>query len=141
MNVVVEFGAGEGPRVESNGMDFSIGSAGGENGCKSIVGGVSLNNERSLGVPVNKDRSGGECLLECLEGGPTFISEEEHSTFVGEAGKRDSDVGVAMNEVSVEISTPKEGLDVLNLLGLRPILDGLNFARNHGEAIGGDDVA
>jgi hypothetical protein len=53
VGVVVQFGRGEGTGVESDRMYF-IGVVGdGENGTESIVGGVSLNNDRTIRDPMS----------------------------------------------------------------------------------------
>jgi len=41
-----------------------------------------------------------------------------------------------MNETPVEVSEAKEGLDILDFMGLRPILDGFNLLDGHSESGG-----
>ena len=41
-----------------------------------------------------------------------------------------------MDELTVEVHKSEEGLDVLNFPRFRPIRDGLNFLRRHGESVG-----
>ena len=41
-----------------------------------------------------------------------------------------------MDESMVEVRESKEGLNVLNFPRFRPIGDGLNFLRRHGESVG-----
>ena len=46
-------------------------------------------------------------------------------------------MGVVENEVAVEIGEAKEGLDILYLLQLRPVLDNFNLCLVHGESLRG----
>ena len=55
---------------------------------------------------------------------------------MGKPCERNDNVGVVMDELTVEVRESEEGLDVLNFLQFRPIGDGLNFLRRHGESIG-----
>ena len=57
------------------------------------------------------------------------------------AGEQNSDIRVVQNEMSVEICKTKERLDILDFLGFRPGLNGLDFGRGHGKAIFGEDVS
>ena len=52
VGVVVQFGRGEGTGVESDRMYFIGFVRDGENGTESIVGGVSLNNDRTIRNPM-----------------------------------------------------------------------------------------
>ena len=54
---------------------------------------------------------------------------------MGKPCERNDNVGVVMDELTVEVHKSEEGLDVLNFLQFRPIGDGLNFLRRHGESI------
>ncbi|KIM63087.1 hypothetical protein SCLCIDRAFT_118212, partial [Scleroderma citrinum Foug A] len=71
-----------------------------------------------------------------VESGATVVSEFPRSVFAGKPRERNDDVGVVMDESTVEVHESKEGLDVLNLMRFRPIGDGLNFLCRHGESIG-----
>ena len=55
---------------------------------------------------------------------------------MGKPRERNDDVGVVVDKTMVEVRESKEGLDVLNFPQFRPIGDGLNFLRGHGESIG-----
>jgi hypothetical protein len=46
-----------------------------------------------------------------------------------------------MDEPPIEVRESKEGLDVLDLTGLRPVLDGFDLIRRHRQARRGQDVA
>ncbi|KIM69164.1 hypothetical protein SCLCIDRAFT_104124, partial [Scleroderma citrinum Foug A] len=71
-----------------------------------------------------------------VESGATVISEFPRSVFAGKPHERNNDVGVVMDESTVEVREPEEGLDVLNLLWFQPIGHGLNFLCRHGESVG-----
>src|SRR6266481_3920603 len=60
---------------------------------------------------------------------------------LGEVGEWDCNFQVAINEMSVKVSESQEGHDVPALLGLRPVLDGLNFVQGHGKALGGQHIS
>ena len=45
-----------------------------------------------------------------------------------------------MDEMLIEVRKAKEGLDVLNLMGLGPILDGFNFLQGHGKSGQGENI-
>ena len=53
---------------------------------------------------MGKDRSRGEGILELSEGGVTGVAKVPWSTFAGESCQRSDDVGVIVNETTVEIS-------------------------------------
>ena len=55
---------------------------------------------------------------------------------MGKPREGTNDVGVVVDESMVEVCKSKEGLNVLNFPQFRPIGDGLNFLRGHGESIG-----
>ena len=45
-----------------------------------------------------------------------------------------------MDEMPIEVHEAEEGLDVLNLMGLGPILDGFNFLQGHGQSGRREDI-
>ncbi|KIO10901.1 hypothetical protein M404DRAFT_129006, partial [Pisolithus tinctorius Marx 270] len=63
------------------------------------------------------------------------------STLSHEVSERDDDVGVIINESSVEVCKAKEGLDVSHLLWLRLVTDCLNLLSRHGETGGRENIA
>ena len=67
----------------------------------------------------------------------TVISEFPRSVFAGKPHERNNNVGVVMDELTVEVHESEEGLDVLHFPWFWPIGDGLNFLRGHGKSIGG----
>ncbi|KIM66076.1 hypothetical protein SCLCIDRAFT_111444 [Scleroderma citrinum Foug A] len=112
-----------------------IGTNNGQNAGDSIVQGISLDHQQSVGNPMSENRSKGKSLLQEVESRATIISEFPRSVFVGKLHERNNDVGVVMDESTVEVRECKEGLDVLNLLQFQPIRDGLNFLHGHRESI------
>ncbi|KIO02723.1 hypothetical protein M404DRAFT_147345, partial [Pisolithus tinctorius Marx 270] len=62
------------------------------------------------------------------------------STLSREASEQNDDVGVVINESSVEICETKERLDVLHLPQLRPVADCLNLLSGHGETGGRKNI-
>ena len=51
------------------------------------------------------------------------------------------DFGVTIDEMTVEVGKTEEGLNVLDLPGLGPILDDLEFVWGHGKAFGGQHIS
>jgi len=121
--------------VERNRSEFTIGASDGENTSDSIVGGISFNGERSVGDPMSKDRSGGKGLLQGVESGATLIGEIPRRSLVGQTGERNNNVGVIMNEATVEVGKSEERLDVLDFAGFWPVLNSLDLLWRHGEAL------
>ena len=52
MGVIVALGVGEGTGVESNGIDFAIGSHGGNNSCEGIIGSVGFDEHGVVRSPM-----------------------------------------------------------------------------------------
>ena len=63
--------------------------------------------------------------------------EIPRSVFAGKPREWYDNVGVVVNEMTVEVRETKEGLDVLHLVGFRPIGDGFHLIGGHGQSIGG----
>ena len=85
---------------------------------------------------MGEDMSGGEGVFEVLEGGVTGITEVPGNTFAGEAGQRSDDTRVIIYESPVEICKAEEGLHILDLPRLGPVLYGLHLLRRHGKSGG-----
>ena len=90
---------------------------------------------------MSKDRSGSEGFLEAVEGCSAGIIEVPVGTFAGEPGEWNSDLGIVLNEMVVEISKSKEGLNVFDFMRFWPILNSLDFVSSHGQTIRREDVA
>src|SRR5882672_4904248 len=63
-----------------------------------------------------------------------LIRKVPGGTLVGKTCKWDCDFRVSVNEMTIEVGETKEGLDVLDFLRFRPILDNLDLVWGHGEA-------
>ena len=74
MNIVVAFRRRKHLGVECNGVQFTGRGHNGQDSCKRIVRGVSLDCNLSVRDPMGQDWSS-ESLLECIEGGMTLISK------------------------------------------------------------------
>ena len=83
MSIVVEFRSTESAGMESHGVDFSGVSFNRQDGSESIVGGIGLNNDRSVRNPVGQDGGGGERRLQSFKGFPCGIGEVPRSTLTG----------------------------------------------------------
>ena len=53
---------------------------------------------------MTQDWSGSECFLEVRESGTRFFVKLESVVFVCQAGERNDDIGIVVNETSVEVS-------------------------------------
>src|SRR3977135_4551481 len=89
---------------------------------EGIVQGVGLDDELCFRDPVSKDRSGSEGGLERLKGRTALIVEKPRSTLPGEPGKRNDNSGIVGNKPSIEVSESKEGLYILNLPCISPVM-------------------
>ena len=118
-------------------MELRIGANDGQNASNGIVQGVGLDHKWSVRNPMSKDWSGGKGLLQEVESGVTIISEFPRSVFAGKLCERNDDVGVVVDESTLEVHEFEEELDVLHLLWFWPIGDGLNFLHGHGKSIRG----
>ena len=85
---------------------------------------------------MDEDRSRGEGIFEVLEGGATGVTEVPGNTFVGEVGQRSDDTGVIIYKTFVEICKTEEGLHVLDLPRLKPVLYRLHLLWRHSKSRG-----
>ncbi|KIN99891.1 hypothetical protein M404DRAFT_153794, partial [Pisolithus tinctorius Marx 270] len=74
------------------------------------------------------------------EGRVALLRKVPRSTLSCEVSEWNDDVGVVINESSVEICKTKEGLDVSHLPWLRPVMDCLNLLSRHGETGGRKNI-
>ncbi|KIO01521.1 hypothetical protein M404DRAFT_149767 [Pisolithus tinctorius Marx 270] len=89
---------------------------------------------------MSENRSGAEGILQAEESGAALLGKVPRSTLSREASERNDDVGVVINESSIEICETKERLDVSHLLQLRPVVDCLNLLSGHGETGGRKNI-
>jgi len=64
-----------------------------------------------------------------------LVGEGPRNLFAGEAGKQEDDVRVMVDKSLVEVGKSKEGLNVLNFSGLRPILDDFDLGLVHSQTV------
>ncbi|KIO07408.1 hypothetical protein M404DRAFT_137067 [Pisolithus tinctorius Marx 270] len=89
---------------------------------------------------MSENRSRAEGILQVEESGVALLGKVPRSTLSHEASEWNDDVGVVINESSVEICETKERLDVLHLPQLRPVADCLNLLSGHGETRGRKNI-
>ena len=136
MGIVVEFQSGQSPGIVGDRPDLLVRTMNGENASDDIVRGICLYDDQSVQNPMGEDRSEGEGVFEVLEGRATGVTEVPRNTFVGEAGQRSDNTRVIIYKSLVEICKAKEGLHVLDLLRLRPVLYGLHLLWRHSKSGG-----
>ncbi|KIN95104.1 hypothetical protein M404DRAFT_166753 [Pisolithus tinctorius Marx 270] len=140
MGIIVEFWRGHGARVESDWVEFTIRAGDRQNASNGIVGGIGFHCKRSVRNPVSENRSGAEGILQVEESGAALLGKVPRSTLSHEASEQNDNVGVVINESSVEICESKERLDVSHLPRLRPVADCLNLLSRHGETRGRKNI-
>jgi hypothetical protein len=84
---------------------------------------------------MHQNWSGHEGVLEKAEGGTIVIGGNPRGPFTSETCQGDHNVRILMNEVVVKVHEAQEGLNVLDFMGLGPILDGLHFLCGHGKSL------
>ncbi|KIN96104.1 hypothetical protein M404DRAFT_164075 [Pisolithus tinctorius Marx 270] len=89
---------------------------------------------------MSENRSGAEGILQAEESRAALLGKVPRSTLLCEASEWNDDVGVVINESSVEICETKERLDVSHLPQLRPVADCLNLLSGHGETGGRKNI-
>ncbi|KIO02034.1 hypothetical protein M404DRAFT_148603 [Pisolithus tinctorius Marx 270] len=89
---------------------------------------------------MSENRSGAEGILQVEESRAALLGKVPRSTLSCEASEWNDNVGVVINELSVEICKTKERLDVSHLLQLRPVADCLNLLSRHGETGGRKNI-
>ncbi|KIO12030.1 hypothetical protein M404DRAFT_125113 [Pisolithus tinctorius Marx 270] len=140
VGIIVEFWCGHGARVESDWVEFTVGAGDRQNASNGIVRGVGFHCKQSIRNPVSENRSGAEGILQVEESRAALLGKVPRSTLLHEACERNDDVGVVINESSVEVCETKERLDVSHLPRLRPVVDCLNLLSGHGETRGRKNI-
>ena len=136
MGVIVELQNGQSPGIVGNRPDLLVRTTNGENVSDGIVGGVCLYDDQSVWNPMGEDRSRGEGVFEVLEGGVTGVTEVPGNTFASEVGQRSDDTRVIIYESLVKICKAEEGMHILDLPRLRPVLYGLHLLWGHSKSGG-----
>ena len=127
MSIVIPLGVREGMGMETYRMDLAIRGKRRNDTCKGVVQGVGLDKEWSIGGPMHENRSLGKSLLEGVERGVGLGIPVPRCVLVSEASKRYNDVGIAENEMSIEVGEAKEGLNLLEVLRSWPLENSINF--------------
>ena len=89
---------------------------------------------------MSKDRSASKRLLKSPKDFSTCVREIPCCTFPSKSSERDDGIRVSINELSVEVTEPEKGLNVLNIPRFQPFQNCLDFVRGHLEALGAEDV-
>ncbi|KIO02646.1 hypothetical protein M404DRAFT_147633 [Pisolithus tinctorius Marx 270] len=126
--------------VESDWVEFTIRAGDEQNTSNGIVRGVGFHCKWSIRDPVSENRSGAEGILQAEETRAALLRKVPRSTLSHLASEWNDNVGVVVNESSVEICKAKERLDVSHLLQLRPVTDCLNLLSRHGETRGRKNI-
>ncbi|KIN92824.1 hypothetical protein M404DRAFT_157900 [Pisolithus tinctorius Marx 270] len=140
VGIIVEFWRSHGARVESDWAEFTVGAGDQQNASNGIVGGVGFHCKQSIKNPVSENRSAAEGILQVEESGAALLRNVPRSTLSREVSEQNDDVGVVINESSVEVCKTKERLDVSHLLWLRPVADCLNLLSRLGETGGRKNI-
>ncbi|KIO05145.1 hypothetical protein M404DRAFT_141637 [Pisolithus tinctorius Marx 270] len=140
VGIIVEFWRGHGAGVESDWAEFTVGAGDQQNASNGIVGGVSFHCKRSIRDPMSENGSRAEGILQAEESRAALLGKVPRSTLSREVSEQDDDVGVVINESSIEICETKERLDVSHLPRLRPVADCLNLLGGHGETGGRKNI-
>ena len=127
MNIIIKFQSGKHSGVESNWVQLAIWSHDPKDSSEHLVRGISLDCDLSVQNPMGKDRSCGESLFKCFKGGMALIGKVPGATLLGKTHEWNGDLGISVNEATVEVGKTEEGLDVLDFPGFRPILNDLDF--------------
>ena len=94
VGVVVEFRGSKGMGMEGHRVDFTRICLDGEDGTKSIVRGISLDDDRFVPNPMCEDQSRSEGTFQGLKGLLCILSEVPSHTLVSKTGERNDNVGV-----------------------------------------------
>ena len=89
-------------------MDLTRVGLNGEDRAKGIVRGISLNNNGFVRDPMSEDWGRGEGGLKGLERLSSGIKEIPRGTLAGELSKRNDNVGIVRDEMSVEVCEAQE---------------------------------
>ena len=136
MGVVVQLRSGEGPRKIGDWPDLVVRTMERDHASNGIIRGVGFYDHWKVQRPMSENGSGGEGVLEFAKGRATGVAEIPGGTFTGELSQRSDNVGVVVYEPTIEVSKSQEGLNILNLPRLGPVLYGLHLDRRHSQAGG-----
>jgi hypothetical protein len=129
VRVIVEFRSHKCAAPESNGMEFTVDSKNGENARNSVVGCVHFDHNLMARNPMMEYRSSRKRAFKNVEGRLTSGCPIPPFASTSEASEWNSNAGIAVNEVPIEVTKAEEGLNVLHFLRHRPIRNGANLVR------------
>lgn len=86
MDIIIQLWGSKGMGMKGDQVDLTIIGKDRKNCTQCIVGGISFNNNLSIGNPLCKHRYRSESLLKLIECLMTLLREIPSSIFVGEAG-------------------------------------------------------
>ena len=133
MGVVVQFSSTDRPRVERDRMDFTGVELEEKDSCNSVIGCVGFDNDLFSWLPMSKNRCFSEAFVKIIKRFITGLGPFPFDVLACEARKQNNDIGVVVNEASVEITKAKEGLDVLDLPRYRPFQNRFDLILRHFE--------
>ena len=90
---------------------------------------------------MREDGGGGEGFLEEVEGRAALMIENPGDTLSDEVYEGHNYLGVLMDETLIEVGETEEGLHVLSLARLRPILNSFDLLRGHLQSRWREDIA
>ena len=96
--VIVQLCRSKSVRVKDNWMNFIIFVNNGEDCSESIVWGIGFRDELSIGNPMSKNRSRGECFLERVESILTEGVKLPRNVLLGEACQWNDNVRVVVQQ-------------------------------------------
>ena len=127
--------------MESNRTNRTVRHGVGDNCCYCIVRGIRFDDPRKSRIEVGEDGSLSKLFFKCVEGSHAIIREVPRDVLLGEASERNADIGIAVDEATIEVGKAEEGLDVLDITRDGPVEDPLDLLGVHANAILADDVA
>src|ERR1700743_2598945 len=127
--------------MESDRTNLTVRHGVGDNCCYCIVRGICFNDPRKSRIEMGEDGSCSKLLFERIERSKTIVGEVPSNVLLGEAGERNANVGVAVDEATIEISKAEERLDVLDVTRDGPVEDLLNLFGVHANAVLANDIA
>jgi hypothetical protein len=109
MDIIIQFGGSECSGMESNWMNLSI--VWRDNGldrCEGAIRSIGFKEDQSIWNPMSQYWSSGEGFFQGHESHLAVFGEIPFDSFLGESGEQNGDVRVVVNDVSIEVSKPKE---------------------------------
>jgi hypothetical protein len=141
VHIIVEFSTGKRSGMKCDRVKFTGCIELQQDSTEGIVRGVGSHDQRLVGNPMRQNRGRSESLLEKPEGLSAIFSKSPWDTFPGKPSEGNRYVQVVVNETTVEIGEPEEGLYILDSLGFGPIPYRLDFIFGHRKSVGQEHIA